>query len=144
MRHFTKKTEAYALLDSNLRMRPWASSLGICALAYSLTGCGGHVEGGGSNDPGESTSGKQPAPSNTSSSSNADNPDADTDLGDCTLGPLEYGGSDSDKPCPWATNNRCYETREMACNCACPRSHDSQCVSGFDAGADGHVLVSCF
>jgi hypothetical protein len=32
----------------------------------------------------------------------------------------------------------------MACNCACPRSHDSQCVSGFESGPNGHVLVSCF
>jgi len=125
-------------------MKSWALGLGAGALALALLpACGGQTEGGGSSDPGESTPDKQPAPSDTSSpSSGIDNPDADTDLGDCKLGPFEYGNGDA--PCPWATDNRCYQTREMACNCACPRSHDSQCVSGFDAGSDGHVLVSCF
>jgi hypothetical protein len=104
-------------------------------------GCGGRVDGG-SNDPGEHTPTKTQTPaSKPGSSTGIDNPDADTDLGACTLGPIEY--SRPDEPCAWVVDNRCYETREMACNCACPRSHDSQCVSGFDGGPDGHVWVAC-
>ena len=99
--------------------------------------CGGVVET--SNDPGKST----PTKSTTKQggSSGTDNPGADTDLGDCKLGPAENYASDV--PCAWVANDRCYDTHDMACNCACPRSHDSQCVSGFEAGPNGHVWVAC-
>ena len=70
-----------------------------------------------------------------------DNPDADTDLGFCKLGPVDDYSSPA--PCAWVADKRCYTEREMACNCACPRSRNSQCSSGFDAGPDGHVWVSC-
>jgi hypothetical protein len=123
----------------------WRRVLGFGLLAVlPLSACGGRVDGG-STDAGEKPT-KTPTPAATSSSppgswSPSDNPDADTDLGDCTLGPREY--SIPDKPCAWVADNRCYDTREMACNCACPRSHNSQCVSGFDDGPDGHVWVAC-
>jgi hypothetical protein len=45
--------------------------------------------------------------------------------------------------CPWVADSRCYEARDMACNCACPRDRDSQCLSGFGEGPDGHVEVVC-
>jgi len=101
--------------------------------------CGGVVEGG-SQDPDEGT---PPANSSSGSKTNqgTDNPDADTDLGDCKLGPVENRATA--QLCAWVADMRCYETREMACNCACPRSRNSQCASGFDAGPDGHVWVAC-
>ncbi|MES1186785.1 MAG: hypothetical protein ABUL60_23430 [Myxococcales bacterium] len=106
--------------------------------------CGGVVEGG-SKDPQDGTpSGAAAASSSNSSSSSdpgTDNPDADTDLGSCTLGPLENRATA--QPCAWVADKRCYQTREMACNCACPRSRNSQCSSGFDDGPDGHVWVAC-
>jgi hypothetical protein len=123
----------------------WAKGFGCCTAVLALA-CGGRVDGG-SKDPGESELSKSPAPSSTasssssSSSSGTDNPDANTDLGACVRGPLEY--AEPDKPCAWVAENRCYDTREMACNCACPRSHNSQCASGFDDGPDGHVWVAC-
>jgi len=66
--------------------------------------------------------------------------DADTELGECTLGFPVFG---TGRPCAWVADDRCYDTREMACNCECPRDRDSQCVSGFGAGPDGRVLVEC-
>lgn len=74
-------------------------------------------------------------------SSSGSDPEADTPLGDCTLGRPELQGFD--QPCAWVAEDRCHDTREMACNCACPRERDSQCVSGFEAGPHGRVWVSC-
>lgn len=101
--------------------------------------CGGNVEGG----PGPDAEGSAtPPPDNeapSSSDTGTDNPDADTELGSCKLGRKE----DYREPCRWVADRRCYDDREMACNCACPRSHNSQCTSGFDDGPDGHVWVTC-
>jgi hypothetical protein len=121
----------------------WRRVLGFGFVAVTLsTACGGRVDGSSTDSektvPDETS---KPTSSAGSSSSGSDNPNADTDLGACTLGPREY--SMPDKPCAWVADNRCYDTREMACNCACPRSHNSQCVSGFDDGPDGHVWVAC-
>ena len=113
-----------------------------CSLWLALA-CGGRVDTG-SEDPGESAPVKDPTPAATSSSGadpGIDNPDADTDLGVCKLGPLEY--AEPDQPCAWVADNRCYATHDMACNCACPRSRNSQCVSGFEDGPNGHVGVAC-
>ncbi|HKY35036.1 MAG TPA: hypothetical protein VJN18_03785 [Polyangiaceae bacterium] len=66
--------------------------------------------------------------------------DADTELGECKLGFPVFG---TGKPCAWLADERCYDTREMACNCVCPRDRDSHCVSGFGDGPDGHVVVEC-
>ena len=106
-----------------------------------VAACGGVVET--SHDPGEST-GKATTTTGGKSAgtgTGTDNPDADTDLGDCKLGPKENYASDA--PCAWVADSHCYDTREMACNCACPRSHNSACVSGFDGGPNGHVGVIC-
>jgi hypothetical protein len=119
----------------------WRLSL----VAVLLVACGGVVEGGsrqdGGEEPGPST-GKDPAPSNgddDDTGGRLDDPNADTELGECTLGYAETYA----KPCAWVTDRRCYETREMACNCACPRDRDSQCTSGFASGPEGHVWVAC-
>jgi len=111
-----------------------AMALGVWLLAI-LPACGGNVEGGGSPD---SDPVSDPAAPDDSGSGNVPI-EGDTALGDCTLGPrvsrLEA--------CAWVAAERCYATREMACNCVCPRERDSQCVSGFDDGPDGRVAVSC-
>ena len=109
---------------------PWLLTLPL------LAACGGNVEGG-SRDVKEGAPGVPPA----GQDQGTDNPDARVDLGDCTLGPAENRAADD--PCPWVADDRCYQTREMACNCACPRSRNSQCVSGFADGPDGHVWVAC-
>ncbi len=104
--------------------------------------CGGRVDGGGSRDPEGGTA--DPAPDEVANDADEgkpglNDPQADTELGSCVLGsPENY-----DRACPWVAKDRCYDTREMACNCACPRSRDSQCISGFGTGEFGHVLVSC-
>ena len=102
--------------------------------------CGGVVEGG-SQDPEEEKPSGTPSDKPAASNQGTDNPDADTDLGDCKLGPVE--NRSTNQQCAWVADMRCYQTREMACNCACPRSRNSQCSSGFDEGPDGHVWVAC-
>lgn len=132
----------FATLPSRMRRITRSLRSGAVLLPL-LAACGGVVET--SHDPAETSSTKSSSggsgSSRKSSSGATDNPDADTELGTCKLGPVEsYSG---DVPCAWVADNRCYETHEMACNCACPRTHDSQCSSGFDAGPNGHVWVAC-
>jgi hypothetical protein len=107
---------------------------GLCTLAL-VQACGGQVKGGGSQGPEQNV--PTTSPTATGGSARTDNPNADTELGACTLGPREPATPSA--PCAWVADDRCYGTREMACNCACPRSHDSQCASGFDEGPNGHV-----
>lgn len=115
----------------------------VVVIVSGLLGCGGVVEGG-SGDPGEASEPPREGPAGESPEPDADSsgigdPMADTELGSCVPGKKER----YDQPCAWVANERCYATREMACNCACPRTRDSQCVSGFGAGPDGHVWVDC-
>ncbi len=107
------------------------------ALSLLAPACGGIVEVGSRENQQSagdaSTSGDAPAKSGSTLPV-----EGDIELGQCQLGESE-GTSDI---CPWVVERRCYATREMACNCACPRSRDSQCVSGFEAGPRGHVMVT--
>lgn len=106
--------------------------------------CGGNVEGGGQKDPEGGDVSSTPDPGTNGADDEefgSDNPDADIDLGACKLGPAESYSSSA--PCAWVADKRCYSSREMACNCACPRSRNSQCASGFEDGPDGHVWVAC-
>jgi hypothetical protein len=108
-------------------------------LALAAAGCGGIAEGRApapAPDPGEG----ETEPNDGGDKPSGDAPiQGDTELGDCKLGTLRP----SSDPCPWVFDNRCYDTRDMACNCACPRSRDSLCLSGFESGAYGRVAVSC-
>ena len=108
-----------------------------------VVACGGKAVGGGDEDPEDGNSTSTPGASTPDDDPpyGSDNPDADIDLGDCKLGPVE--NYSSPEPCAWVADKRCYAEREMACNCACPRSRNSQCASGFEAGPDGHVWVAC-
>ena len=116
------------------------ASLGVL-LTLSVA-CGGNTAGGGStSDTSDGDGASTPGgPNDTPDVS--DDPNADTELGDCKLGPASYGEDAS--PCAWVADNRCYTTRAMACNCACPRERDSQCLSGFESGPEGRVDVDCF
>lgn len=112
--------------------------LGLVALGL-VAGCGGHVEGGSKEpveqDPSEAAGQDSATPSGTLDTT------ADTALGACELGPL--ASDNPNEPCAWLVNNRCYATRDMACNCACPRDGNSLCLSGFDGGPNGYVPVTC-
>lgn len=113
------------------------ASLGVVLLAS----CGGVVERSSRDpedgDPGAPT--ELPADDDAKDSDGID-PNADTALGECVRGYPETFS----KPCAWVADERCYDTRAMACNCACPRDRDSQCSSGFESGPDGHVWVACY
>jgi hypothetical protein len=122
-------------------MSRWVTSFGYLLLALPVAvACGGNVEGG-SRDGKESAPRPEPSAPASGQDQGNDDPDRAVELGECTLGPAENGTTAN--PCPWVADDRCYETREMACNCACPRSRNSRCVSGFESGPDGHVWVAC-
>jgi hypothetical protein len=116
--------------------------LGVVALSLAAA-CGGSVTGGGSEEDEPALPDPNDTPAKPSDQpSGKDNPNADTELGACKLGVSALG--ESAYPCPWVAGERCYTTREMACNCVCPRDRDSQCSSGFEAGPDGRVEVYCY
>lgn len=108
----------------------------LVVIAALLVACGGHVQGGGS----ESDPSTEPDPSSKGSKPGFD-PSTDMQLGDCQLGPFE--ALDDTNTCAYVADGRCYEDKDMACNCVCPRSKDSICLSGLDGGPNGHVPVSC-
>jgi len=95
-------------------------------LACLLCGCGGKVEGAEEpSDPGESSA----------SDAAKKKPGSGTQLGECKLGPLQPS-----KSCAWLGDGRCYETKSAACNCVCPRDHDSVCWSDFPDGTNPTVV----
>jgi hypothetical protein len=113
-------------------------------LGALLVACGGHTEGGTSDDPAESgdASGSDKNGGDGKGDGSGSPIEGDTALGECVLGFPPYspeGGS-----CPWLADNLCYESRDMACNCVCPRDRDSQCASGFEGGPDSRVEVYCY
>jgi hypothetical protein len=80
----------------------------------ALGGCGGKTERGGEGvllTEGGSGSGGPPI----------------TPLGACELGFVWE--NDPSRPCPWIAEGRCYDTKEEACACICPRDRKSFCVS---------------
>jgi hypothetical protein len=120
--------------------RSWVG-LGSCALL--VAGCGGQVVGGsgeGDDAPIASSSPTaSPSASAGKSASQSGTIEGDTALGDCELGPRAIGS----QPCAWLAGDRCYQDRAMACNCICPRTHDSQCSSSFGGGQESRVKVTC-
>jgi hypothetical protein len=105
----------------------WTTLVVLTVLGF---GCGGRVgkdEGG--------TGGQSDQAGGGSASTSTSTP-----LGDCVLG-VELAEAEN---CPWIVEGRCYEEREEACACACPRDRASVvCSSDFPAGDDGQVLVGC-
>jgi hypothetical protein len=46
------------------------------------------------------------------------------------------------RPCNFLFVDRCYDTKDAACACACPNRSGTQCVSGFPE-PNGRVAVTC-
>jgi hypothetical protein len=108
-----------------------------------LVACGGRYE-----EPGSGTS--APAGSSTSSdgSQKSDSSSGTTvtlpqqDLGVCTPG-FERA-ADPARSCNWLTEaGVCFDTKDDACACICPRAGDSLCWSNFDNGPGSATLVHC-
>lgn len=123
-------------------MRSWVVGFG-CLWLGLVAACGGRtVTSDGGGDPDEIMDpGSDADPKGSKDPDQGGDFPADTELGACTLGEMSW---DVAEGCAWIADNRCYETREMACNCACPRDRNSQCTSGFDSGPEGRVQVQCY
>jgi hypothetical protein len=116
---------------------PWARALPLVAFTLS---CGGRAafddgdpsgEGGGQTedpamdpDPGTST-----GASNSMGRGGRGGGSTST-LDPCRPGPLLRDTSPS--ACKWTVEQRCYEERQAACACACPRDRESRCISSFE------------
>jgi len=104
----------------------------------SLTACGGSTEIG-DNPSGQAPPWVQGSGGEAGARGFGDS----SPLGDCQSSgflPSQANG----RPCNWIINDRCYDTREDACECECPRDEgDVFCVSGPDEGDDAHNPVSC-
>lgn len=111
--------------------------LSLCA----VLACGGRVE----SPPDGSGSGSQEDP-NPAAAAGKSNGGSSDDSSRGKLGPCKpgFGRSDPSLTCDWLTpEGLCYSSKEEACNCTCPRDHDSVCVSGFYDGPGGETKVYC-
>jgi len=115
--------------------------LALGVILSCLMACGGNVEGGGSEETTQRGGSGSTDPDSASESNETDGLELDySDLGECELGAL---ATDIDQPCRWLADGRCYEKREMACNCICPRASKSVCTSGFAGGPRDRVRIVC-
>jgi hypothetical protein len=102
--------------------------------AVFFVACGGQVDDGGEKDP----TGAPGSPSGDSGT-DEDDPWSGVPLGDCQGG---FKPGNPEEPCVWKVGKLCYPTKHDACNCACPKDHDSICSSGYPDGF-GPVEVFC-
>ena len=66
-----------------------------------------------------------------------------TPLGECKKGP-PASNTDFEQPCAWLADKLCYDTKEAACACICPRDRRSTCVSSLPGGPMDRVPVDCY
>lgn len=109
----------------------------IVALAVLLaSGCGGKVRKDGEPD----TTSTEPV-GGTDEEKGTDEAGDTFALPECTKGfsPIE----EPRRICNYVVSGRCYDTKEDACGCACPRMNGTTCMSEFPQD-DGHVEVTCW
>jgi hypothetical protein len=116
----------------------------VWVVVAGLVACGGRYE-----DPGSGGSGTS-APSQSSTGSDGGNKSDSSgttvtlpqqDLGACVPG-FEHAAN-PDRPCNWLSEaGVCFDTKDAACNCICPSTRDSLCVSSF-GGPGSATMVYC-
>jgi hypothetical protein len=120
-------------------------SVVLAVVWTALAACGGRYEGPGSGGSGtgaatESSTGSGGSKGSDSSGTTITLPKHD--LGTCTPG-FERA-SNPNRSCNWLTEaGVCFDTKDAACACICPRNADSVCFSGFDDGPGSATLVHC-
>jgi hypothetical protein len=109
-------------------------SLVICSsLSFA---CGGQAE----RTVGEESEDEGPGTASGSSGGKA-SPSDDLELGPCVKGFDRF--ERLDQPCNWLAENLCYDSKEAACSCICPRPGPSLCLSGFYGGEGSATAVYC-
>src|SRR5687767_4249886 len=103
----------------------------VTAVVWGAIACGGKTEEGGDGnyDGGAAgASGGGPAGGSSGSGSGRGGGGSGgpiTPLEECKMGTPPP--SNFDDPCAWLAKNLCYETKEAACACICPRDKKSTC-----------------
>jgi hypothetical protein len=101
-------------------------------MLYGLScGCGGQAERAIDDRPGE---GQAQADGSGSATGNT------VPLGACMPGFDRY--ENLDRPCNWLADALCYDTKDQACACICPRDKESLCLSGLPAPGSA-TRVTC-
>lgn len=118
----------------------------LCAGVIALVACGGRYEEPGSGGSGTSTPAGSSAGSDSGQKSDSSSGTTVTlpqqDLGVCTPG-FERA-TEPGRSCNWLTEaGVCFDTKDGACDCICPRTQDSLCWSDFDDGPGSATLVHC-
>ncbi len=115
-------------------MQRFVRGSALCLLVLA-SACGGQIErepgGGGSSGSGQSAAGG--AGAGTSFPSKP--------LGECKPGFSRY--QNPTLPCPWLGDGLCYEDKDAACACVCPKDHDSWCASDFPGPGGAPTQVTC-
>lgn len=117
----------------------------LSAALVALVACGGRYEepgsgGSGTSAPTGTSVGSDDSKGSDSSGTTASLPQQD--LGTCVPG-FERASNPS-RSCNWLTDaGVCFDTKDAACACICPRNADSVCFSGFDDGPGSATLVHC-
>jgi len=110
--------------------KAWMVGWVLCLLPW---GCGGQAE----RSIDDSKGGAMPT---TGATGTGSTPNEGTPLGACVPGFARY--ENLDKPCNWLADELCYDTKDQACACICPRDKKSLCLSGFPVEGSA-TKVSC-
>ncbi|HEY3667040.1 MAG TPA: hypothetical protein VGL19_13600 [Polyangiaceae bacterium] len=117
----------------------------LYVIGMGLLACGGRYEepGTGTGTPVAGPTGSTGAPSDGKAGSSGSTVTLpDHDLGMCQPG--FDRASNPGRSCNWLTDSgKCFDTKDAACNCICPRSGESLCSSGVDGGPGSATLVHC-
>jgi hypothetical protein len=126
------------------------AALIVTAVVWGAIACGGQTEtGDGDGDNEGGTAGASGGSGGGASGSGASGRGGSgssggptTPLGECKMGTRVP--TDPEQPCAWVGNNLCYDTKEAACACICPRDRKSTCISSLPGGPTDRVLVDCY
>src|SRR5687768_14244897 len=117
----------------------------IAAAVWGAIACGGQTEtGDGDGDNEGGTAGAPGGGSGGGSSGRGGGGSGGptTPLDECKMGTPPP--SSFDEPCAWVGKNLCYETKEAACACICPRDRKSTCISSLPGGPTDRIAVDCY
>jgi len=114
----------------------------LWVVVSGLAACGGRYEEPGSGGSGTSAPSTDSEGGKKSDSSGTTVTLPQQDLGVCVPGFERV--TDPGRSCNWLTEvGVCFDTKDAACDCICPSSHDSVCFSNFDDGPGSATLVYC-
>ena len=124
--------------------RTRGATLIVVALSWGVA-CGGQTDRTGEDlEGGAGSGGASGGGSGGASGAGRNGAGGSTPLGECKKG--VPATSDPEQLCPWVgfKDKLCYDTKEAACACACPRDRASTCISSLPGEPTDRVPVECY